>query len=160
MSRRGRPKNTNISLDFGTVELRQKRECFATMEAIDLCLYRGLISKEQHKYAVKLRWLYTLRFGTPYIKSHEFLEFSGRHTSKHMDENSLRAKQMWYQEATQALEAGNCRRIVMDVCVFNIYPTFLTNPQSQFAHAELEQFQGGLTIITSLFKSYYDGTVH
>lgn len=151
MSRRGRPKNINKSIDFGTKELRKKRSKLETMEPIDVCLRKSLISISQHKSAIKLRWLYTLKFGAPSISAIDHCMGVGRCVSKHIDEKFLQDMQMLYAEGLQILDAYGARRIVMNICVFNEMPTFLHNPTSEVAHCELQDLQNGLEALSKIF---------
>jgi len=52
--RRGRPRQNIQENDKGTFELRQKRNLGITIEAIDLCLKKSLITQEQHNAAMRL----------------------------------------------------------------------------------------------------------
>ena len=67
--RRGRPKSVHHGIDRGTPELAQKRLRGETTETLDLCLERGLITPQQHWCGIHLRWLYTLRYGAPGVRS-------------------------------------------------------------------------------------------
>ena len=150
MSRRGRPKNVNKSIDFGTKELQWKRSNLQTMEPIDLCLHKGLISKSQHKSAIKLRWLYTLKFGAPTVSSADCSMVVGRYVSKHVNEEFLESMQKLYSDSIQLLDKYGSRRIVMNLCVFNEFPTFLDNPRSPAAYCELQDLQNGLEALSKI----------
>ncbi len=65
--KRGRPKNTGTNIDKGTIELQRKRKDNLTIESLDLCLQKNIITPIEHMSGIKLRWIYTLRFGVPTI---------------------------------------------------------------------------------------------
>ena len=69
MRRRGRPAQPRVEVDKGTPELRRHRQQHATVEPLDRLLQQGLLTVPQHQCALRLRWLYTLRYGAPTLQS-------------------------------------------------------------------------------------------
>lgn len=154
MAKRGRPIKTLTKLDFGTPELIEKRAFRLTVEAIDLCLERGLISQGEHKAALKLRWLYFVKFGSPFISSRELTDCRGRNTQKEMDPDALKEAEQIYAEILKGLDFIKARQIVLDVCVFDIYPAFLGSKNSIIDSIQCEKFNSGLKLVYSLLDQY------
>jgi len=67
--RRGRPRKQQERSDRGTPELQRKRAQSLTVEPLDYCLTRGLITMEQHWCGIHFRWLYTLKYGAPGVRA-------------------------------------------------------------------------------------------
>lgn len=67
--RRGRPKSTTTEIDYGTPELRSKRQRGITVEPLDWLRQQELITPQLHWCGMHFRWLYTLRYGTTTAKS-------------------------------------------------------------------------------------------
>lgn len=154
MAKRGRPIKTLVKLDFGTPELAEKRACRLTVEAIDLCLERGLISQGEHKAALKLRWLYFMKFGSPFISSRELTDCRGRSTQKGMDPEALKEAEQIYAEILKGLDFIKARQIVLDICVFDIYPAFLGSKYNIITSIECDKFSSGLKLVHSLLEQY------
>ena len=70
--KRGRPRVEKEKNDYGTLELRNKRLLELTTEPLDLCFKKQLITIEEHEAGIRLRWLYTLKFGSPDISAYSF----------------------------------------------------------------------------------------
>lgn len=124
--RRGRPKKPYEGADKGTAELREKRSQNLTIEPLDLCLNRGLITEQQHNAGIRLRWLYTLKFGAPTISSY-CIDDIGGHSCKYEDSSWTARRQSEYSLIIQALKENGSRKTVMDICVFSLMPTFLAS---------------------------------
>lgn len=128
-TRRGRPRLPRPSADRGTPELIAKRAVGLTSEALDLCLSRGLLLQEEHDAGMRLRWLYTLRFGAPgaRIASAQMLTSEQR-----LDDPNWRAARE--KEYTDALLAMGPMRgaKVLAVCIFGERPAYLS--ASTYSH--------------------------
>jgi len=122
--KRGRPKNIKPKNDYGTNELRMKKQLGVTTEPIDLCLNKKLITQEEHRAGLRLRWLYTLRFGSPGISAHD-PEGSKGHYNKEYDELWLSARHMEYKNALDEINKIGAKRIVVNICIFNQHISFL-----------------------------------
>lgn len=123
-SRRGRPKSDRPRTDMGTPELILKRALDETAEAIDLCLQRRIITRDQHWCGLHLRWLYTIRYGAPGISAIDLTRIDGME----MIEDSLEwrsAREKEFSDAAQRLKSKRCYQPVMQLCVFNERPNFL-----------------------------------
>lgn len=122
--KRGRPKIPRTLNDTGTPELVMKRLQQQTIEALDLCLERGIITNEQHRCGVRLRWLYTVRYGVPGIRAIDPANFGGMEIKT--DDPEWRAeREQEFADAMQALQEKGCASIVSDVCIYNERPKFL-----------------------------------
>lgn len=154
--KRGRPKAIRQMQDHGTAELIMKRLSGETIEALDLCHERELINRNQHWCGVHLRWLYTLRFGAPGIKSIDPSHTGGRDNKLH-DHEWLSAREEEYQTALIHLSKGGYAAMVMNICIFNERPVFLRKPASPNTSRKsfemLQQFRSGLDILEDLWCS-------
>ena len=121
--KRGRPKNTDINIDKGTIELQRKRKDNLTIESLDLYLQKNIITPIEHMSGIKLRWIYTLRFGVPTIQS-KLLQMKF-YDSKSYDEKFLQNLQKKYADIIEILKKVHAHKIVMNVCIFNEFPNFL-----------------------------------
>ena len=153
--RRGRPKKINHnSYDKGTIELIEKRKSNLTTEPLDLCFQRGLINEQQHNAGMRLRWLYTLKFGAPTISAYSPDNLGG-HSCKYEDNGWMKRRQNEYHLIIELLERNKARKIVMDICVFNRMPSFLYKVPKNFrcnnlaTYKELQLLIFGLDEIAS-----------
>jgi hypothetical protein len=126
-TRRGRPPRVRTNApDYGTPELRSKRLYSLTVEPIDLCLERQLITPRQHWCGLHLRWLYTLRYGAPSLTAHYLRERMPR--ASQTECNQWRAgREMEYIHACSELRRHRYESAVMRLAVYNELPAFL-NP--------------------------------
>jgi hypothetical protein len=159
--RRGRPKSARLGNDTGTPELVMKRLHGETAEALDLCLERRIISREQHWCGVHLRWLYTLRHGAPGVRAIDTTHISGLETR--VDDPEWRsAREKEYHEAMKKLTASGHALMIANLCIYNIRPKFLavkkpatSNP---FGQADMVAIlRDGLDVLVSLWKRTGDG---
>ena len=154
MAKRGSPIKALIKRDFGTPELLAKRASRLTVEAIDLCLELGLITAAEHKAGLKLRWLYFMKFGSPFISSREITDCRGRNIAKNQDPKKLMEAEHTYAEVLEGLDFIKARQIVLDVCIHNIYPAFLSHTRSIANSAQYRKFHSGITLARSLLEQY------
>ncbi|MES2983926.1 MAG: hypothetical protein V4735_01915 [Pseudomonadota bacterium] len=126
-TQRGRPRKSPLPspLDAGTPELRLKHALGITAEPIDICLEKQLISQEQHRSGLHLRWLYTLRYGAPSITTH----YADKHSTSTVtaeDPNWRAMREREYTEAVGLLTREGRYECVMRLCIFNEPPVFLS----------------------------------
>lgn len=159
-SRRGRPRAISGVPDQGTPELRSKRALGITAEPIDLCLARGIISADEHRSGLHLRWLYTLRYGAPSVTTRYLLDDAA--TSGITCEQWRSAREEEYLLATRLLKSRRLDQPVLRLTIYNELPAFL-NPamQKQSWHQpplaeRLEslrlQVSDGLSLLTSHWR--------
>lgn len=127
-SKRGRPRADKPLSDSGTPELIAKRACGVTVESLDLCFEKELITTEQHWCGVHFRWLFTLLFGAPTVKAIDPLHFGGKELKPENPEWKA-ARSREYLGAAKALEEKRLLKSVLDVCVYNHRPVFLLPPK-------------------------------
>ena len=162
-SRRGRPKNTNTTKDIGTKELRQKRNHMQTIEPLDLCMEKGILSEQQHWCGIHLRWLYTLRYGAPNISCHDITE--QHHATIRADDPKWRAEREFeYHEAANYLRQYGHYETVMNLAVFHELPAFMhqglirkaeKNAQLRVRlHSEHQRLVNGFRCLESLWCNY------
>ena len=144
--KRGRPKN--ISDNRGTIELQKKRESNLTIESLDLCLQRKIITPVEHISGIKLRWIYTLRFGAPTIQS-KLLQ-TKFYNSKNYDEKFLQDLQKKYCDIIEVLKEIHAHKIVMSICIFNEFPNFLR--LRKLGDYQEEKFIQGIKLLVKEFK--------
>src|SRR5271154_1852352 len=100
--RRGRPRSAQRGSDSGTPELVMKRLLGETAESLDLCLERGIITRQQHWCGIHLRWLYTLRYGAPGVRAVDPTHLGGTEIS--LDDPEWRsAREKEYHDAMKKL---------------------------------------------------------
>ena len=132
--RRGRPREHRPEHDPGTPELAAKRAAGQTMETLDLCLARGILTPQQHWCGIHLRWLYTLRYGAPGVRALDTAHAGGMDIRP--DDPAWReAREMEYQAALKYLRPAQAAS-VLSLCIFNERPFWLAARESiSAAHA-------------------------
>jgi hypothetical protein len=144
--RRGRPKTVRVENDSGTPELVMKRLLNETVEALDLCLERGIISREQHWCGIHLRWLYTLRYGAPGTRAIDPTHLGGIETVSD-DPEWRSAREQEYHDAMKKLTDGGHALLLINICIHE-RPKFLDRRQMNLKPQDE---------ITKLFFSLRDG---
>lgn len=154
-TRRGRPRKTQSLKDTGTPELAAKFHAGLTVEPLDLCLKRGLISKDEHWAGIHFRWLYTLCFGAPGISALDIAYLKGR-SLKPENIAWQEAREREYVEAIVFLRESGCKSLVMNVCLFNQRPGFLSIKPTLLLdqrYGEYAEFKQALAGLYKVFKS-------
>lgn len=154
-SRRGRPRLVKKDSDAGTPELQQKRATGTTAEPLDLLLSRRLISEKQHAAGRRLRWLYTLTFGTPHVTATSFDLFESR--TLRLDNTAWRAKkETEYQQAVGILRKHRCLEVVQAVSIFDERSRWFTGITEKYGLSqmppELKRLSAGLTLLAYFFE--------
>lgn len=132
-TQRGRPRKPPVTHDPGTPELQQKRRNDQTQEPIDRCLSHGLISAEEHRAALHLRWLHTLRHGAPKLTTHYAMAAASSATASPTHESWRSAREAEYRLALELLRNEKAERLVVGVAIYHEEPSFLS--QRLRAHA-------------------------
>ena len=145
--KRGRPKNISTSIDKGTIELQKKRMNNLTTESLDLCLQKNIITPIEHMSGVKLRWMYTLKFGVPTIQS-KLLQMKF-YDSKNYNEKLLEDLQKKYRDVIESLKEIYAHKIVMNICIFNEFPNFLKF--RKLGDHQEEKFIQGIKLVVKEF---------
>lgn len=155
--RRGRPRKALPRHDTGTPELVMKRLQNLTIEPIDLCLERNIITPAQHRCGIHLRWLYTIRYGVPNVRAIDPAHFGGMELKE--DDPAWRAaREQEFAEAVCLLRKRKVVALVMDVCVYNdrpdfLHPTLLFSPKkAQKINRQILTLNEGLTILVDLWQ--------
>ncbi len=149
LRKRGRPKIDRPSRDAGTPELAFKRAHGETMEPLDLCLERGLLTAAQHWCGIHLRWLYTLRYGAPGVRAVDTTHLGGLELK--MDDPGWRAaREEEYHMALRLLgrERG---QMVLGLAVHNERPAFLARPPSARLQAWAARAEAELARLNEAF---------
>jgi hypothetical protein len=154
--KRGRPRIEREKNDKGTPELRRKIAKNKTIEPIDLCLKKGLISEHEHQAAIRLRWLYTLRFGSPHVSAYD-PDKRGASCFRNDDDEWIKMRHVEYENALVALQKIGAKRLVMNICIFNFRAAFLTPPTQttthyhlRLRHAQFSKFKHGLEVLAKV----------
>ena len=126
-TRRGRPpvRTFATQTDIGTPELRLKHALGMTAEALDLCLVRALITKNQHWSGMHLRWLHTIRYGAPVLTS----GYGDHQAAMPATEDRTQwreDREKEYNDSIVILKKNRYFEPVMQACVFNEIPAFLS----------------------------------
>lgn len=139
---RGRPKLTLPEKDTGTPELKAKRREGITLEPLDACTRAGILTDDEHRAGMHLRWLYTLTFGAPSVRSIEFDRTAGARSHVLHDDAWKAAREQDYREAVAGLAELGAKKLVMDICIFHRWPDFLL--QKGRGYTERETFREGM----------------
>jgi len=153
---RGRPRKIiPKGTDYGTPELAMKRAHGLTAETLDLCLERELITQQQHWCGIHLRWLFTLRHGAPGVRALDPAHIAG-HMPKIDDPEWRISREQEYRDAIHALALSGQVTMLLNVCIYNERPAFMTAPTSK-EHAKraeetLAGLKKGLDILVQLWN--------
>lgn len=152
--RRGRPRKPvrlPANRDTGTPELARKHAAGLTGEPLDLCLKKGLISESQHWAAIHFRWLYTIRYGLPTVRSIDPADLGGR-TLRQENEQWKQKREQEFAEASFLLKSQNVFPLILDFCIYGKPPAFLTRQSvSPRASRELQALREGLDALLKLW---------
>lgn len=149
---RGRPRVERESADTGTPELILKRLRGETAETLDLCLERGILTPTQHWCGIHLRWLYTLRYGTPCAHAVDPTHLGGREITPD-DPKWRAAREQEYQHAVALLQRRGYHRVVLQCCIHHERPPFLRRPataslrSAQLRERHLDGLRQGLDLL-------------
>lgn len=124
-TQRGRPRKPAAAPDRGTPELQQKRQYNLTQEPIDRCLSHGLISPEEHRAALHLRWLHTLRHGAPKLTV-DYADAVASCAIPPTQESWRSAREAEYRHALQLLRHEQAERLVVGISIYHEEPSFLS----------------------------------
>jgi hypothetical protein len=124
-SKRGRPRKITSAIrrDLGTEQLQAKRQQNLTIEPFDLLLAKSIISEDEHRAGIHLRWLYTLKNGAPNISAMAMDMQYGRELRCESD--SWRARrEAEYDAALEVLKANAAVELILDAAVYGVmkYP--------------------------------------
>ena len=155
-AKRGRPKALRTGTDTGTPELIMKKLLGETAETLDLLLEHSLINKEQHWSGIHLRWLYTLRYGAPSIRTLDHTHTGGIEI-KPEDPEWRAAREMEYHEAMRKLTTNAQATLMLNLCVHNERPRFLkkVGAKKRYTQAEAQtllELRQGLDLLSDLWR--------
>ena len=146
--KRGRPKKMHADINKNTYTFHEKKVC--DMEVLDRCLDKNIIDAFQHSSGIKLRWFYTIIFGAPTIQSKNMLlQF---YKSKNYNEKFLQFIERKYYDVLKDLKEIYAQKIVLSICVFNEFPKFLRENQSNNDYNQKEKFTQGMTLLSKKFE--------
>jgi hypothetical protein len=126
-----------------------------TAETLDLLLERSIITPEQHWCGIHLRWLYTLRYGAPVIRTIDPTHIGG-HDVKPEDPQWRAARELEYHEAVRNLTSGGYVALLLKLCVHNERPRFLnqTKLSKRYTNEAVDmimELRNGLDILAALW---------
>ena len=121
--KRGRPKS-KLTVDLGTSELRQKRARDLTIEPLDLCAKRKLITQEEYTAGLKFRSLFLICYGHLKLRAYDPSILLGRSLLEH-GEKKLKYCQALYTALIKQLSIINAVKIISDICIHHHTPSFL-----------------------------------
>lgn len=119
-SKRGRPRKVvsgKLGNDLGTEQLQAKRRSNATIEVFDLLLQKSILSEDEHRAGMHLRWLFTLKNGAPNISAARLDDCYGRDIRPE-SEDWRESREGEYDAALEALKGTRTMREVMDTAVY------------------------------------------
>lgn len=154
--RRGRPRSNRPLLDTGTPETVMKRLLGVTTEALDLCLEKGIITRQQHWCGIHLRWLHTLRYGVPNVRTSNlsYMESSEHKPSDYEDPLWRASREKEYNDALNMLTKDGYSLLLINLCVYNELPRYLASKAKKtLSYKEIaEKISSGLNILIKLWK--------
>lgn len=115
--RRGRPKQEQQEIDFGTAELQSKRKQQITDEPLDWLRKHELITQRQHWCGIHFRWLYTLRYGSATVQSLDAARAKGILHVREYGEWQMEREEEW-KEAILHLKTQNLLSSALEYCVY------------------------------------------
>lgn len=131
-----------------TKELQRKHALGLTLSPLDLCLRKDLITSVMHRAGNHLIFLHSARFGMSYLKGHisncyQGFLVEGEYTATEEDLIRIQAEYKRVAELLQSLKAYD---LVLDVCIYNSYPSFLKciGELNDWAYDELLLFKSSL----------------
>lgn len=149
-SRRGRPQkqskkaiHPSLQRDLGTEQLQAKRRNNLTAEPFDLLLQKSIITEDEHRAGIHLRWLFTLKNGAPNISAMALDEQFGRELRCESD--SWRARrEAEYGSAIEVLARAKLTELILNVAVYGVIK-FPINAEF------LYELREGLQLLCKLF---------
>lgn len=117
-----------VKKDKGTKELKEKKLFHLTDEPLDLCLEKKIITEDEHKVGIHLRWLYSIKFGIQNVTTRPKFIIDDDF-SPVRDEMWLTRKNFEYRKAVDGLISAGCLKDVMNLCIFGKSPSFLYQSQ-------------------------------
>ncbi|MCH9753662.1 MAG: hypothetical protein K0T99_02030 [Alphaproteobacteria bacterium] len=111
-----------------TKELREKHKLGLTLSPIDLCLRKDLITKDMHRAANHFIFLHNARFSTAKLKCQISKCYHGIFEETLFEkptEELLEEVRKEYIAVVELLKSVKSYEVMMDICVYNIYPCFL-----------------------------------
>ena len=109
-------------------------------------MQKKIISHKQYRSGMKLRWLYTLRHGSPSIQSKPLKELF--FTPKNYNIKWLAEKQKMYIEIMLELKKVKMASLVADICIFQVAPRWIYR---SFCYQK-DRFCRGMEILEKLMK--------
>lgn len=121
------PYRSRVRKPVITKELRAKSKLGLTLSPIDLCLRKDLITQSMHRAANHFIFLHNSRFGVFQLK-HQISKcyhdvIGGIHYEA--TEEDLKKIRFEYISVTNLLKEIKSYEIMLDICVYDIYPEFL-----------------------------------
>lgn len=140
-----------------TQELRKKHALGMTLSPLDLCLRRDLITKTMHRAGNHLIFLHRARFGMSYLKCHISNCYHGFLVDGEYGatEEDLIRVQTEYKQVVELLQSLKAYDLVLDVCIYNLYPSFLryVGELNNQAYDDLMLFKSSLQETNKLIVS-------
>ncbi len=115
-NRRGRPKSVRLETDCGTPELQRHRTAKATAEPLDNLLAHKMITENEHKAALRFRWLYTLRHGITDVRALRLDIASSAHQPRNEDWQADREEE--YRETVNILISHRAWNTLVELVIF------------------------------------------
>jgi len=122
------PYKNRVRKSVITKELKDKHKLGLTLSPIDLCLRKNLITQPMHRAANHFIFLHNSRFGSSQLKcqiSRCYYQLLEHRTSYEATEEELKRVRYEYVEVTDLLKSLKAYNLMLNVCVYNIYPVFL-----------------------------------
>lgn len=154
-TKRGRPKLKLEKADYGSPELRSKRQNDMTLEALDLCLKKGLITEDEHQAGLRLRWLYKIKFGSPTIKAYSY-DIYGGYSKPEDDPIWVQKRSNEYIAALNELQKYKAKKVVMNIAIFDLRESFLLNSKINYSLAvDYRIFKAGISALAKMMKKSF-----
>jgi len=118
-NKRGRPKKNKIELDFGTIELQEKRKSNLSDDLLITLKKLNFINDVEYQAALWFRYLYSIKFGNPnVITACNIMKINGRNLFE-MNKEKREKMEKLYNKISQQLEGRGMKNMMLNVCVFD-----------------------------------------
>jgi hypothetical protein len=152
-NRRGRPQSDK---NIATPELMAKHSAKQTMDALDMVLHKGLITEEQHKAGMHLRWLHNLRFGDLKVRAYNIDWLVQAGYAYIHNEKWMAARQTEYAIIINYLKHIGSYTNIANLCIYSLKPAFINRKPNEDNYSIVKDIQYGLDCVIKILDKLYN----
>ena len=123
---------------------------FRDHDPLDICLDKGLVDSFEHSAGLRLRWLYSLLFGSPIISAYDPTDQGGAFLPSHNSENWLISRKKEYFNIVTELKDIGAFGVISDICIYHQMPSFLLSNNDYLYYNDFELFKIGMRLLERL----------